>query len=84
MHITLYLIASMAGLSLAAPAAVKRQTNLDSLGLGPAVEDVANQVTGLVGSVAKGDVPLNGDLPLYGLPLVNIPPPAAKKRDEQN
>jgi hypothetical protein len=78
MRITLYLIASMAGLSLAAPAAVKRQTDLDPLGLGPAIEDVANQVTGLVGSIIKRDLPLNG------IPLINIPRPAHEKRDEQN
>ncbi|KAJ5900597.1 uncharacterized protein N7473_004667 [Penicillium subrubescens] len=78
MRITLYLTASMAGLSLAAPAAVKPQTDLDPLGLGPAVEDVTNQVTGLVGSIIKRDLPLNG------IPLINIPRPAHEKRDEQN
>jgi hypothetical protein len=77
MRFTLYLIASMAGLSIAAPAAVKRQ-NLDPLGLGSAVEDVANQVTGLVGSIVKREPILNG------LPQVNDVIPDVQKRDNQN
>lgn len=78
MRVTLYLIASMAGLSIAAPAAVKRQNDLDPLGLGSAVEDVANQVTGLVGSIVKREPTLNG------LPQVNDVIPDVQKRDNQN
>ena len=78
MRITLYLIASMAGLSIAAPAAVKRQNNLDPLGLGSAVEDVANQVTGLVGSIVKRDPVLSG------LSLASDVIPDVQKRDDRN
>lgn len=78
MRFTLHLIASMAGLSIAAPAAVKRQNNVDPLGLGSAVEDVANQVTGLVGSIVKRDPVLNG------LPLISDVIPDVQKRDDQN
>ncbi|KAJ5453633.1 uncharacterized protein N7458_004589 [Penicillium daleae] len=78
MRITLYLIASMAGLSIAAPAAVKRQNDLDPLGLGSAVEDVVNQATGLVGSIVKREPILNG------LPLIGNDLPDTVKRDEQN
>lgn len=78
MRITLYLIASMAGLSIAAPAALKRQNDLDPLGLGSAVEDVVNQATGLVGSIVKREPILNG------LPLIGNDLPDTVKRDEQN
>ncbi|KAJ5371347.1 uncharacterized protein N7496_007439 [Penicillium cataractarum] len=78
MRFTLYLLASMAGLSLAAPAAVKRQNDLDPLGLGSAVEDVVNQVTGLAGSIIKREPILDG------LPLVGSPLPDTEKRDDQN
>ena len=66
------------GLSIAAPAAVKRQNNLDPLGLGSAVEDVTNQVTGLVGSIVKRDPVLNGP------PLISDVIPDVQKRDDQN
>ena len=78
MRFTLYLIASMTGLSIAAPAAVKRQNNLDPLGLGSAVEDVTNQVTGLVGSIVKRDPVLNGPT------LISDVIPDVQKRDDQN
>lgn len=78
MRIALYLIASMAGLSIAAPAAVKRQNDLDPLGLGSAVEDVVNQVTGLVGSIVKRDPVLNG------LSLASDVIPDVQKRDDRN
>lgn len=68
----------MAGLSFAAPAAVKRQNDLDPLGLGSTVEDVANQVTGLVGSIVKRQPILNG------LPLIGDILPDVQKRDDQN
>ena len=47
------LVASLASLSMAAPASDKRQDNTDPLGLAPTVEDVTNQVSGLVGSILK-------------------------------
>lgn len=78
MRFTLYLLASMAALSLAAPAAVKRQNDLDPLGLGSAVEDVVNQATGLVDSIIKRE-PILGGLPLVGSPLSDT-----EKRDDQN
>jgi hypothetical protein len=78
MRITLYLIASMAGLSLAAPADIKRRADLDPLGLGPAVEDVVNQATGLVGSIIKRELPLDG------LPLIANPLSGTEKGDEQS
>jgi hypothetical protein len=78
MRFTFYLLASMAGLSMAAPANVKRQTDLDPLGLGATVEDVANQVTGLVGSILKRE-PILDAIPLVGSPL-----PDTERRDIQN
>ena len=50
MRFSSFLIASLASLSLAAPS--KRQDS-DPLNLGPTIEDVTNQVTGLVGSILK-------------------------------
>lgn len=78
MRFTLYLLASVAGLSMAAPAAGKRGNDLDPLGLGATVEDVANQATGLVGSIIKREPILDG------LPLVGSPLPDTEKRDGQN
>ncbi|CAI7652305.1 unnamed protein product [Penicillium manginii] len=48
------LVASLASISLAAPAPAKRQeASSDPLSLGPTVEDITNKVTGLVGSILK-------------------------------